>query len=84
MNSGSNAGDGGIVVQNGSDNQGAAFVFDDSADRWGFQVDLGHAAITSTPTAYASAVFLGNTPDAVYNKAGNIQVDDDGEIYIYV
>ena len=86
LNSGSNAGDGGLVVQNGSDNQGAAFVFDDSADRWGFQVDLNHTATTSTPTAYAAAAIKteGSAPPAVYNKNGNIQIDENGEIYIYV
>lgn len=86
LNSGSNAGDGGLVVQNGSDNQGSAFVFDDSADRWGFQVDLNHTATTSTPTAYAAAAIKteGSAPPAVYNKNGNIQIDNDGEIYIYV
>tara|TARA_A100001515_G_scaffold20141_1_gene14967 strand:- start:491 stop:2239 length:1749 start_codon:yes stop_codon:yes gene_type:complete len=86
LNSGSNAGDGGLVVQNGSDNQGSAFVFDDSADRWGFQVDLNHTATTSTPTAYAAAAVKteGSAPPAVYNKNGNIQIDNDGEIYIYV
>ncbi len=86
LNSGSNAGDGGLVVQNGSDNQGSAFVFDDSADRWGFQVDLNHTATTSTPTAYAAAAVktTGSPPPAVYNKNGNIQIDNDGDIFIYV
>lgn len=86
LNSGSNAGDGGLVVQNGSNNQGAAFVFDDSADRWGFQVDLLHTATTSVPTAYAAAAVKteGSPPPAVYNKNGNIQIDNAGDIFIYV
>ena len=34
LNSGSNSGDAGIVVQNGAHNSGSAFVFDDSEGGW--------------------------------------------------
>ena len=37
LNSGSNSGDGGIIVQGGATASGSAFAYDDSADRWGFQ-----------------------------------------------
>ena len=88
MNSGSSAtGDGGIVVQSGSAGSGSAFVFDDSVDRWGVQIDtqLGQDAATSIPEAYSSLyVTNANTGSATYLKKGNIRVDDSTEdIFIY-
>ena len=88
MNSGSSAtGDGGIVVQSGSAGSGSAFVFDDSVDRWGVQIDtqLGQDAATSIPEAYSSLyVTNANTGSATYTKKGNIKVDDSTEdIFIY-
>ena len=82
MNSGSAAGDGGIIVQTESTASGSAFVYDDTGTRWGFQqgTKLAQDASTSTPDAYASAVVTSD--DANYRKNGNIRVDS-GEIYIY-
>ena len=86
LNSGSAAGDGGIVVQTESAFSGSAFAYDDSESRWGFQqvTKLGASAVTAAPDAYAVAVWEGDTPNAAYQKNGNMQVDSSGDIYIYV
>ena len=83
LNSGSNSGDGGLIVQTESDFSGSALVFDDSESRWGFQfgTKLGSTAVVSAPDAYASSVVTSD--DANYRKNGNIRVQSD-EIYIYV
>ena len=83
MNSGSAAGDGGIIVQTEGTASGSAFVYDDTGTRWGFQqgTKLAQDASTSIPDAYASAVVTSD--DANYRKNGNIRVESD-EIYIYI
>jgi len=88
FNSGSGAtGDGGFLVGSGSAGSGSAFLFDDSTDRFGVQIDtqLAQDATTSTPEAYASMYVLNaNTGSATYTKKGNIKVDDsNGDIFIY-
>jgi len=88
MNSGSSAtGDGGILVGSGSAFSASAFIFDDSEDRWGVQIDtqLGSSAATAAPEAYASLyVLTANTGSATYNVKGNIKIDDGtGDIFIY-
>ena len=88
MNSGSGAtGDGGILVGSGSAFSASAFIFDDSEDRWGVQIDtqLGSDAATAAPEAYASLyVLTANTGSATYNVKGNIKTDDGtGDIFIY-
>jgi len=83
LNSGSAAGDGGLVVQTESTNDGVAFAYDDSESRWGFQqgTKLSGDATAVAPDAYASAVVTSD--DSNYQKNGNIRVEG-GEIYIYV
>ncbi len=70
FNSGSGAtGDGGFLVGSGSAGSGSAFIFDDSTDRFGVQIDtqLAQDATTSTPEAYASMYVLNaNTGSATY------------------
>ena len=88
MNSGSSAtGDGGILVGSGSAFSASAFIFDDSEDRWGVQIDtqLGSSAATAAPEAYASLyVLTANTGSATYAVKGNIKIDDGtGDIFIY-
>jgi len=88
FNSGSGAtGDGGFLVGSGSAGSGSAFLFDDSTNRFGVQIDtqLAQDATTSTPEAYASMYVLNaNTGSATYTKKGNIKVDDsNGDIFIY-
>ena len=83
LNSGSNSGDGGIIVQTETAFSGSAFVFDDSEARWGFQIGtkLGDTATAAAPDAYASAVVTSD--DSNYQKNGNIRVES-GDIFIYV
>ena len=88
FNSGSSAtGDGGFLVGSGSAGSGSAFIFDDSADRFGVQVDtqLGQDAIAGVPEAYNSLyVLTANTGSATYAVKGNIKIDDGTEdIFIY-
>ena len=77
INSGSVAGDAGLVV----DGAGASFGWDQSAGRWAF--DFGGAVANQTSiTSDAHAVAVVTSDDANYQKAGNIRVDGD-DIYIY-
>jgi hypothetical protein len=83
LNSGSNSGDAGLVVQNSVNNSGSAFVFDDSEDRWGFATgSVAKTATSVTPSGYAVAAVT-NDNVAEYRKNGNIRVEG-GEIFIYV
>ena len=84
LNSGSNTGDGGIIVQNGATKSGSAFFWDDSNDRWAFTTGSAASAFATsqTPSAYASAVVTNDTV-VEYRKNGNIRIDS-GDIYIYV
>ena len=89
LNSGSATGDGGIIVQSGSAGEysGSAFVWDQSTNRWGYQIDteLASTATTSAPEAYAPMYVLNaNSGSALYAQKGNIKVNDDtGDIFIY-
>ena len=89
LNSGSSSGDGGLIVQSGSQTamSGAAFVFDQNVERWGVQTDvaLGSIATTSSPEAYqVNYVLNANTGSATYNVKGNLKIDDsNGDIFIY-
>jgi len=88
LNSGSSAtGDGGILVGSGSAYSSSAFIFDDSEDRWGVQIDtqLGSTAATAVPEAYSSLLVLNaHTGSSTYTKNGNMRINDDGDIFIYV
>ena len=89
LNSGSDSGDGGLIVQSGSQTamSGAAYVFDQNLERWGVQTDvaLGSIATTSAPEAYqVNYVLNANTGSATYNVKGNIKINDsNGDIFIY-
>lgn len=79
------AGDGGIVVQQGTQNIGELFGFENTATRWGFTSSFDAANSAFTPDAYVAAVVDidgGQIDVARYQKNGNIKVDS-GEIYIY-
>ena len=88
LNSGSSAtGDGGILVGSGSAYRSSAFIFDDSEDRWGVQIDtqLGSTAATAIPEAYSSLLVLNaHTGSSTYTKNGNLKIDGSGDIFIYV
>ena len=85
LNSGSATGNSGIIAQNSSSNgEGTALFFDDSENRWSLDY-AGANANTDTVTADAriAAVAIAND-DANYHKDGNIHVDSDGDVFIYV
>jgi hypothetical protein len=85
--SGSTAtGDGGIVVQQGTQNVGELFGFEATSARWGLDTAFNAEDSSFTPEAYVSAVIdiqaAGQTDSARYQKNGNIKIDS-GDIYIY-
>jgi len=90
--SGSNAaGDGGLVVQQDTQDVGELFGFDSGTTRWGVTSSFSANLSDYTPDAFmAAAVTLTSTdpnasgPASRYNAAGNIFVSsDDGSIWIY-
>jgi hypothetical protein len=90
--SGSNStGDGGIVVQQGTQNVGEVFGYDSSTVRWGLTSSFGASNSSFTPDAFMAAVTTlssvdPNTsgPDSRYDKVGNIYVSSNDEsIWIY-
>ena len=92
MASGSNAaGDGGIVIQQGSNGLGQAFAFDEAsgaAGRWGVKSDFDPATNTITPDAFMPVAIEGsdNVPTnaaAQYQNKGNIFVGNTGDIWIF-
>lgn len=93
MASGSNtAGDGGIVIQQGTQNIGEVFGFDSSTTRFGLTGSFDASATAFTPDAFMAAVVNTagndpngvNAPDARYQKKGNLYVASNSEdIWIY-
>ncbi len=90
--SGSNAyGDGGIVIQQDTQNVGELFGWDDGQKRWAVTGSFVANQSAFTPDAFmAAAINLASTdpnttgPDARYNKKGNIYVSTANEdIWIY-
>jgi hypothetical protein len=80
------AGDGGIIIDDGT-NSGKAFFLDGtSSGRWGFHDDVSGSATTETPQAFAAAVVdvegAGHTDSAEYQKNGNIKIENE-DIWIY-
>jgi len=88
--SGSNtAGDGGLVVQQGTQNVGELFAFDSGATRWGFTSSFNAGNSAFTPEAYVAAAIdggAGSDPTAIasrYQANGNIFIGNDQSIWIY-
>ena len=90
--SGSNiAGDGGIVVQQGTQNIGELYGYDSGTTRWGFTSSFDATGNSFTPSVFAGAVETSATsPSAApkyggaSNGLGTIHVDSNtGDIYIY-
>jgi hypothetical protein len=85
LNSGSGAPDqGGIVIDEGN-GQGHAFIYNDTAARFGYTGSLAHNAASATPDAYAGAVVdidAGHTDIPEYQKNGNVKIDS-GTVFIY-
>jgi len=85
LNNGGSAADAGIVVEG----QGAAFAWDESANRWGYDFS-GANGSTNSVTFDAYAVTVESSAETVsavsgnYTKVGNMYVDtSNGEIFIY-
>jgi len=89
MASGSNStGDGGIVIQQATQNVGELFGFDLAATRWAVDSAFNAQASSFTPEAFMAAVIegTGNLPSeaaARYVKKGNLFVGANEDIYIY-
>ncbi len=87
LNSGSATGDGGIVIQSGSQMSGSAFVFGGTSGRFGYQIatPLSAGASSATIDAFACAIVdidNGLSDIATYQKNGNIKVSG-SDIYIW-
>ena len=90
--SGSNtAGDGGIVIQQGTQNVGELYGFENAANRWGFTSSFDASNSSFTPAAYITTTeFAASNPSAAplyggaSNGYGNIHVNSStGDIFIY-
>lgn len=87
--SGSNsAGDGGIVIQQGTNGIGEAFGYDNAATRWGVTGSFDGSQATFTPDAFMAAAVIGagtnpTSAPARYQAAGNIFIGTDENIWIY-
>ena len=87
--SGSNTtGDGGIVIQQATQNVGELFGYDSGVTRWGLTSSFSANQSSFTPDAFMAAVVVGagtdpNAAPARYDAAGNIFVGTDESIYIY-
>lgn len=87
--SGSNAaGDGGLVVQQGTQNVGELFGFDSSTTRWAVTSSFTADQSAFTPDAFMAAVVEGASGDPAsapgrYVAKGNIFVGNDETIWIY-
>jgi hypothetical protein len=90
--SGSNtAGDGGIVIQQGTQNIGELYGYESSINRWGFTSSFTANQASFTPSAYITTTeFAASNPSAapIYggasNGLGNIHVNSStGDIFIY-
>ena len=87
--SGSNAtGDGGIVVQQATQDVGELFAWDSGVSRWGVTGSFSADQPSYTPDAFMAAVVVGSGTDpnaapARYDAAGNMFVGTDESIWIY-
>ena len=90
--SGSSAtGDGGIIVQQATQDVGEVFGFDGvtGESRWGIGQNQNAASSSFSPEAFMAAVVVGggsetiDDVDARYAKKGNMFIQDNGEIYIF-
>jgi hypothetical protein len=84
--SGSNTvGDGGIIVQQGTQNIGELYGYDSGVQRWGFTGSFDASSTSYAPEAYIAAVVDvdgGQSDIAKYQNNGNIRVSG-SDIYIY-
>jgi hypothetical protein len=90
--SGSNtAGDGGLVIQQATQNVGELFAYENAINRWGFTSSFNAGTSSFNPAAYVTTTEVGTAvPSAapIYGGAGNgygnVYVKTDtGDIFIY-
>jgi hypothetical protein len=87
--SGSNTtGDGGIVVQQATQDIGELFGYNAPADRWGLTGSFTANQSSFTPDAFMAAVVSGSSTDpttapARYQVGGNLFIGTDENIWIY-
>ena len=82
------AGDGGIVIQQGTQDVGELFGFDANLTRWAVTSSFDAGQSTFVPDAFMATAIegAGTDPDATparYDKKGNIFVGTDQGIWIY-
>jgi len=82
----STAVDGGIIIQQSTQNVGELYGFDSGVNRWGFTSSFDASNSSFTPDAFVAAVIdlqqAGHADIARYQKNGNIKIDN-GDIFIY-
>jgi hypothetical protein len=90
MASGSNTtGDGGIVVQQGTQGVGETFAYDAATTRWGVTGSFDATQNSFTPEAFMATVIEGGAGQtaggvvAKLTKKGNIFIQDNEDIWIY-
>lgn len=87
--------DGGIIVQNNGAGSGFGYFLDDvTTPRWGFTSSLAHGATSATADEYAvsaksaAGTWTAGSPAPTYGGSaqgyGNIVVDANGDIWMYV
>lgn len=87
----STSGDGGIVIQQATQDVGEIFGWDDSTDRWAVTSSFNASQNNFTPDAYMAAAIIGSgidpegagSPNARYSAAGNLYIGTDESIWIY-
>jgi len=90
----STTGDGGIIIQQATQDVGEVFGFDGVAgtERWGIGQDQNASGSAFTPEAFMAAVLTGNADsdstidalvDARYQAKGNLFIGDDQDIWIW-
>ena len=83
------AGDGGIVVQQGTQDVGELFGFDANFNRWAVTSSFDAGQSTFVPDAYMATIVEGaagvsaSSAPTRYTAKGNIFVTDDSDIFMY-
>jgi len=85
-------GDGGLVIQQATQDKGEGFFYDAGTVRWGFSgsIDADDGSAAFAPDAFVSSVVIGGsaadttaTVRARYVAKGNIFVSSSQDIFIY-
>ena len=85
LNSGSNIGDGGIIVQTDNSFNGTALYYDDSESRWAItsQSAVNHADTSATPRQFIVTVSQSNAaPSGTPSDFGNDDASYRGMMYV--